>query len=169
MQQPLKLGIAGLGTVGAGLSTTHIYGSVGLFTVTLTVRDPIVSAMTTGTILVDPAGAIAHWRFDEGTGATAQDASGNNNDGNVDGANWVAGLRGSALEFDGVEDSLFHPHDLAGRRHMEYVRDRGVFDELPYDEIEATFRAHHAELFGLGDDDVVGGDFYAEAAAERDG
>ena len=71
-----------------------------------------------------------------------------------------------SLEFDGIEDSVFHPHDMAGRRHMEYVRDRGVFDDLPYDEIEASFREHHPKLFGI-DDDVVGGDFYAEAAAQK--
>ena len=29
------------------------------------------------------------------------------------------------LEFDGREDSLFHPFDTCGRKHMEYVADRG--------------------------------------------
>lgn len=68
-----------------------------------------------------------------------------------------------SLEFDGVEDSVFHPYDMAGRRHMEYVRDRGVFDDLPYDEIETAFREYHPGLFAETDE----GDFYAEAAAER--
>src|SRR5262249_49689595 len=29
------------------------------------------------------------------------------------------------LEFDGCEDSIFHPFDEEDRRHMEYLRDRG--------------------------------------------
>lgn len=44
------------------------------------------------------------------------------------------------LEFDGVNDSLFHEFDQAGRRHMEYVRDRGLYDDVPLDEILATWR-----------------------------
>src|SRR3989338_1772865 len=42
--------------------------------------------------------------FDEGTGAIAQDASGNGNNGAIAGATWVAGKLGSALDFDGVND-----------------------------------------------------------------
>src|SRR5512140_2068859 len=37
------------------------------------------------------------------------------------------------LEFDGTSDSLLHPHNVRGERHMEYVRDRGLFDDLPYE------------------------------------
>ncbi|HEX7441757.1 MAG TPA: transglutaminase-like domain-containing protein, partial [Caldimonas sp.] len=37
------------------------------------------------------------------------------------------------LEFDGVSDSILHPFDLSGRRHMEYVRDRGTHADLPRD------------------------------------
>jgi transglutaminase-like putative cysteine protease len=43
------------------------------------------------------------------------------------------------LEFDGVHDSILHPFDLAGRRHMEYVRDRGVFADLPRDAMLAAW------------------------------
>ncbi|MDP2369533.1 transglutaminase-like domain-containing protein, partial [Rhodoferax sp.] len=35
------------------------------------------------------------------------------------------------LEFDGVNDSIYHPFDKSGQRHMEYVRQRGVFNDLP--------------------------------------
>jgi len=45
------------------------------------------------------------------------------------------------LEFDGGADSLFHEFDRAGRRHMEYLRDRGAFAEVPYDDIVAEFDA----------------------------
>jgi transglutaminase-like putative cysteine protease len=35
------------------------------------------------------------------------------------------------LDWDGRADSLYHPFDTRGQRHMEYVRQRGAFDELP--------------------------------------
>lgn len=44
-----------------------------------------------------------------------------------------------ALDFDGHHDALMHPYDQSGRRHMEYVRHRGSFDDLPLDEILADF------------------------------
>lgn len=44
------------------------------------------------------------------------------------------------LEFDGRTDSLFHEYDASGRRHMEYVLDRGIYDDVPYDEIMAAWR-----------------------------
>jgi transglutaminase-like putative cysteine protease len=43
------------------------------------------------------------------------------------------------LEFDGLRDSLYHPFDAEGRRHMEYVTLRGTYAELPLDEIIQTF------------------------------
>jgi transglutaminase-like putative cysteine protease len=45
-----------------------------------------------------------------------------------------------ALDFDGVHDSLYHPFDKAGNRHMEYVNDHGSFDDLPLSRITADFR-----------------------------
>lgn len=45
------------------------------------------------------------------------------------------------LEFDGVHDSLYHPYDRAGQRHMEYVRQRGSFDDMPLARIVADFEA----------------------------
>jgi len=48
------------------------------------------------------------------------------------------------LEFDGEHDALMHAFDREGRRHMEYVRDRGSFADLPLDEIMAGF----AEVYG---------------------
>ena len=43
------------------------------------------------------------------------------------------------LDFDGVTDSIYHPFDLAGNRHMEYVRQRGTFLEMPLAQIVADF------------------------------
>ncbi|MFZ3208443.1 MAG: transglutaminase family protein [Geobacteraceae bacterium] len=44
------------------------------------------------------------------------------------------------LEFDGRNDSIFHPLDESGRRHMEYVRDRGSYTDVPREEILAAWR-----------------------------
>ena len=44
------------------------------------------------------------------------------------------------LEFDGETDALYHPYDLEGYRHMEYVRDRGEYDDVPLEEMLASLR-----------------------------
>ena len=51
------------------------------------------------------------------------------------------------LEFDGEHDALLHPYTADGRDHMEYVRERGSFDELPLDEILDEFRATYPGMF----------------------
>lgn len=43
------------------------------------------------------------------------------------------------LPFDGRQDSLFQPYDPSGRRHMEYVRDRGPSADVPARAIIETF------------------------------
>lgn len=43
------------------------------------------------------------------------------------------------LVFDGRSDALLHAVDQSGRRHMEYVRDRGIHRDLPLEDIFATF------------------------------
>lgn len=44
------------------------------------------------------------------------------------------------LEFDGVADSIYHPFDRSGNRHMEYILQRGSYADMPLDAILATFR-----------------------------
>ena len=60
----------------------------------------------TGTKPLAPAGAAAYWSFDETTGLTAADSSGNGRDGMLSGftgddSQWVAGQIGGALSLDG--------------------------------------------------------------------
>ena len=43
------------------------------------------------------------------------------------------------LDFDGHTDSIYHPFDLEGNKHMEYLRYRGEFADVPIDEIKETF------------------------------
>ena len=52
-----------------------------------------------------------------------------------------------ALEFNGREDSIYHPFDKQGHRHMEYLNDRGQHLDLPYDEMMALFRSHYPKMF----------------------
>ncbi|MCI0486334.1 MAG: transglutaminase family protein [Blastocatellia bacterium] len=47
------------------------------------------------------------------------------------------------LEFDGENDSLYHPYDADGNRHMEYVNHRGVYADLPLEEIITTFQQEY--------------------------
>lgn len=72
-----------------------------------------------------------------------------------------AGVR--PLEFDGRHDSIFHPFDRDGRRHMEYVRIHGSYADLPYDEILAAMRATYPAMFRAGEA-APGGDFESEIA-----
>ena len=43
------------------------------------------------------------------------------------------------LDFDGRSDSIYHPFDQSGNRHMEYVQQRGMFDDMPLAQITADF------------------------------
>ena len=53
------------------------------------------------------------------------------------------------LEFDGGSDSIYHPFDLLGNAHMEYVRYRGEFLDLPLDRIKDTLQRHYGPLLSL--------------------
>ncbi len=64
------------------------------------------------------------------------------------------------LEFDGLEDSIYHPFDELGNRHMEYVNERGEYPELPFDEMMAVFRDKYPYMFEHLDTD-------AELASEQ--
>jgi transglutaminase-like putative cysteine protease len=68
------------------------------------------------------------------------------------------------LEFDGRQDSLFHPFDREGRRHMEYLRDRGTFPDVPFETIQADFRLAYPSLVS---ERCLKGDFHAEAMVPK--
>jgi transglutaminase-like putative cysteine protease len=67
------------------------------------------------------------------------------------------------LEFDGVHDSLYHPYDQAGQRHMEYVNERGQFDDLPLEAIRSTF----AEVYPFWAPEAGDADFSRDAQREN--
>lgn len=47
------------------------------------------------------------------------------------------------LDFDGRADSIYHPYDLDGRRHMEYLNFRGEYADLPFDEMMRDFAQYY--------------------------
>jgi hypothetical protein len=54
-------------------------------------------------------------------------------------------------EFDGEHDALLQEHDAAARRHMQYLRDDGLYDDLPFDTVMAEFaRWYPVEVFDAG-------------------
>lgn len=55
------------------------------------------------------------------------------------------GLR--PLEFNGLQDSLYHEFDVAGNKHMEYIKDRGEYLDLPFDEMSVLFQEHYPAIF----------------------
>jgi len=61
-------------------------------------------------------------------------------------------FRVKPLEWDGETDSIFQPFDEDNRRHMEYLRDRGSFADVPVDDIQKAFREAYPRFYKLGKD-----------------
>lgn len=70
------------------------------------------------------------------------------------------------LEFDGREDSIYHPFDRAGNRHMEYLSMRGEFDDVPLASMVTTFRQHYGHMSRL-EESSFNDDVRDEVAAAR--
>lgn len=69
------------------------------------------------------------------------------------------------LDFDGRSDSIYHAYDRAGNRHMEYVLQRGAFDDMPLEALTADFkRVYPGWVTDL--DAMRRADFDAEVRAE---
>jgi transglutaminase-like putative cysteine protease len=71
------------------------------------------------------------------------------------------------LEFDGRADSIHHPYDESGQRHMELVRTHGEFDDLPYETVVNGLRTLHPRLFESRHR-LTGGSLVAEARAVQE-
>ncbi len=69
------------------------------------------------------------------------------------------------LEFDGVADSIYHPFDKSGNRHMEYVRQRGAFDDMPLAQMVADFAALYP-AWGHLKSNLTSADFLADVERE---
>lgn len=43
------------------------------------------------------------------------------------------------LEFDGCQDSIFHPFNIENKQFMEYIADHGTYADIPVDKIVAAW------------------------------
>ncbi|WP_210589312.1 transglutaminase family protein [Streptomyces sp. GESEQ-35] len=73
--------------------------------------------------------------------------------------------RMAPLEFDGTADSVHHPFDVQGRRQMEFLREHGEFDDLPYERVIGDLRTAHPRLFDAAGERFAEGSLVREAAA----
>lgn len=72
------------------------------------------------------------------------------------------------LEFDGENDSVFHEFDQAGNKHMEYLKDHGPFDDLPFQKIAEAYKKQYpmfAKLLEQQAELNIEGQFDEEASA----
>jgi Concanavalin A-like lectin/glucanases superfamily/PKD domain len=88
---------------------SHTYTSPGSYTVGLTVGGPGGSDSEVKanyiTVSLNATSLVAAYSFNEGSGTTVTDVSGNGNHGTITGATWTtSGRFGKALTFDGVND-----------------------------------------------------------------
>jgi len=100
---------------------------------------------------------VAQWRFDEGSGTTAADTSGNGNDGTLEGdVKWVAGKLGGALEFNGSNAFVAAPYIPLDSRSFTitmwvnpvlYTNEQVIFAQV---ETNTTNLSMHYRLWGDG-------------------
>ncbi|MDP1827112.1 MAG: transglutaminase family protein [Archangium sp.] len=69
------------------------------------------------------------------------------------------------LDFDGVHDAVLQPLNRSGARFMEYVRDRGTFDDFPQAAMLDAWKELYPHFFGAVPSSPEG-DFEAEAARD---
>jgi transglutaminase-like putative cysteine protease len=69
------------------------------------------------------------------------------------------------LEFDGVSDSIYHPFDRVGQRHMEYLAYHGNFDDVPLKQIVSDFDRVYKGMI-LGQSDLKTADFETDVSRE---
>ena len=103
-------------------------------------------------IAIDPAtlddGLVAHWTFDEGSGAVAHDHSGNGHDGQISGGSWItSGRFGGALHLDeGAFVSVDNFPDATSSWSVSaWVR---LTDATPSTEVYKTVLSTETELEG---------------------
>jgi PKD repeat protein len=106
----------GDGATSTAANPTHVYTTTGNYSASLTVSDgtnQISSGVMNITAGSGSSGLVAAYGFEEGSGNSVTDASGNGNNGAISGATWTsAGRYGRALSFSG-NNSLVTVSDSA--------------------------------------------------------
>ncbi|MDB5410818.1 MAG: Transglutaminase-like superfamily protein [Rhodospirillales bacterium] len=75
-------------------------------------------------------------------------------------------FRVQTLDFDGRNDAVLHPFDRSGRKHIEYVQQRGSFDDVPVATVMPAMLATYPRLNESGR--TQRGDFAREALDATD-
>jgi transglutaminase-like putative cysteine protease len=71
------------------------------------------------------------------------------------------------IDFDGTRDAVLQPYNKDGSRFMEYLKDRGSYDDFPLDEMLRVFREHYPRLMdGWAKTGSLSGDFEGEARSD---
>jgi hypothetical protein len=114
-------------------------------------------AFALGLALAAPAHAelLAWWRFDDGSGTTAADSSGNGLDGTLEGGTqWVDGQLGGAIQFNGSNARVVAPHIPLDNRSFTitmwinpvlYTGEQVIFSQV---QSNATNTSMHYRLGG---------------------
>jgi len=85
-----------------------------------------------------PGGLVAWWKFDEGSGVTAVDSSGNNLNGTIAGnPAWIDGPAGKALKLDGDGDYV----DLGNDASLNLTRQITVAAWIKVDKFDCEWQA----------------------------
>ena len=71
------------------------------------------------------------------------------------------------LEFNGKDDSIYHEYDKAGQKHMEYLRERGEFDDLPLAPMLKDFAVLYRLHEGEEPDEALAAASFEEDVAEE--
>jgi hypothetical protein len=50
------------------------------------------------------------------------------------------------LAFNGLDDSIFQPHNSEGEPHMEYLLDRGSFSDVPVQQLMSELAKYYPKL-----------------------
>ena len=74
---------------------------------------------------------VAYWTFDEGSGDTVIDSTGNGNDGTLMGAQWGEGKFGNALEFNGADQYV----EVYQKLHAEWIAVQQAWNAFKNEEV----------------------------------
>jgi len=125
----------------------------------------LVMTISVGYANIDPATVVGMWLMDEGSGDIMMDSSGNGNDGEIVGAQWVDGVIGMGLEFDGTSHVAIPASETTddiqnGFTYMIWVMPTG---DQPNENTRVMERDWHNPAIQIGP-----ADFYASIAVDAD-
>ncbi|MEN8790598.1 MAG: carbohydrate-binding protein, partial [Lentimonas sp.] len=92
----------------------------------------------------DSDNLIAHYKFDEGTGSIATDATGNGHDGTISNASWTTGTEQGALAFDGSSSTVEIPGSLLDNMEEEITVSLWVYGDDTQPLVGSVFYAQSA-------------------------